>query len=414
MYPRLVAPRIVEALADTPVVLVHGPRQAGKSTLVRQLATSAENAVYVTLDDLTPRRSALADPETFVGGLAGGGGLVVIDEVQLAPDLLRAIKASVDRDRRPGRFLLTGSADVLLLPTVSESLAGRLERHTLWPLAEAEVRGATGDLVAGLFAGDPPRVESELLRGNYLELALRGGFPEVVDRPVGRRRERWFGSYLDTMVERDVRQLGNLHGLIEVPRLLTAFASRTCGLLNYADLGRDLEMERLTVKRYLDLLELAFLVDRLPAWHRNVGKRLRKNPKGLFVDTGLMAHLLGAGATDTATAERHAGALIENFAIMELRKLLVASDVWARGYHYRTEDGAEVDLVLERHGGDVVGIEVKAAAAVSPRDCRGLRSLQAAAGAEFVCGVVLYTGRQTVPLGERLWAVPMAGLWAGG
>lgn len=409
MYPRLVAPRLVEALSDTPVVLLHGPRQAGKSTLVRQLAAGPHPATYVTLDDLAPRRAALADPETFVAGL---GEAAVIDEVQLAPDLFRAIKANVDRDRRPGRFLLTGSADLTLLPTIAESLAGRVERHTLWPLAEAEVRGTSSDLIGRLFAGEPPRIHSDLLRDDYLRLALRGGFPEAVDRAAGRRRSQWFGAYLETIVERDVRQLANIQGLVELPRLLAAFADRATGLLNYADLGRDLAMERTTVKRYLDLLELAFLVLRLPAWHRNVGKRLRRSPKGLFVDTGLMAHLLDIGDAGTPIAERKAGPLLENFAILEVHKLLAAADLVARPYHFRAEAGAAVDLVLERQGGSLVGLEVKAAAAVGCNDFAGLRALRALAGEDFVCGIVLHSGWQTVPFGERLWAVPLSALWS--
>lgn len=408
MYARLVTSRVLEALADTPVVLLHGPRQAGKSTLVRQIAGGDYRATYTTLDDLTPRRAALADPETFVAGL---GERAVIDEVQLAPGLFGAIKANVDRDRRPGRFLLTGSADLMLLPTIAESLAGRVERHTLWPLAQAELQGTANQVLEQLFDGEPPRVESKLLRDDYLRLALCGGFPEAVARPAGRRRSQWFGAYLETMVERDVRQLANIHGALELPRLLTAYADRATGLLNYADLGRVLEMERTTVRRYLELLELTFLVRQLPAWHRNVGKRLRKSPKGLFVDTGLMAHLLDVGEPGSATADRRTGPLLENFAVMEVHKLLAAADVNARAYHYRAEDGAEVDLVLERPGGSLVGLEIKASAAVGPGDFAGLRSLQSLTGDDFRAGAVLHSGRQTVAFGERLWAAPLSVLW---
>ncbi|NUP99150.1 MAG: ATP-binding protein [Armatimonadetes bacterium] len=410
MYPRQTTCRIAEAWADTPVVVLHGPRQAGKTTLVRQFAAE-QAATYVTLDDLVPRRAAVQDPEAFLAGL---GEAAVIDEVQLAPELFRAIKANVDRDRRPGRFLLTGSADLALLPAIAESLAGRVERHILWPLSEAEIQGVFGDPIARLFAAAPPLADCSLVRHDYLELSVRGGFPEAVERSSPRRRGRWFESYLATMIERDLRQLANIHGLLELPRLLRGFAERAAGLLNYADLSRDVGLERTTLTRYLDLLELAFLIDRLPAWHRNASKRLRRSPKGLFVDSGLLAHLLDAGEAASPAAERKAGQLLENFAVMEIRKLLAASEVTARGYHYRTDDGAEVDLVLERPGGSLLGIEIKSAAAVADRDFRGLRSLQEAAGTDFCGGVVLHTGRQAAAFGERLWALPLGNLWSAG
>jgi predicted AAA+ superfamily ATPase len=407
MYPRHILARVTEALADTPVVLLQGARQTGKSTLVAQLIAQHQRASYVTLDNLAALSAAQADPTGFLADL---GTPAAIDEVQLAPGLFRAIKEQVDRDRRPGRYLLTGSADVMLLPAISESLAGRIERITLWPLAESELRGTTGNFVDRLFAGELPRVTSDLTRADLLGLALRGGYPEAVARAAGRRRTGWFESYVDTMLRRDVRQLANIEGLTQMPRLLALLASRATGLLNASAVARDLGMERKTVGRYLDLLELAYLVKRLPAWSRNLGKRLTRAPKLLLTDTGVMGYLLGIEGAGPAL-ERAAGALLENFVGLELHKALAWSATRAGLYHYRTADGAEVDLVLERSDGAVAAVEVKAAASLTAGDFRPLQTLQATLGDDLVAGVILYGGRETVGFGPGLRALPCAALW---
>jgi len=409
MLDRHITDRVLEALADTPVVLLHGPRQCGKSTLVQHIARNHHPARYITLDEVIPRVAAQADPETFIAEL---GGAAVIDEVQLVPELFMAVKASVDRDRRPGRLLLTGSADVTLLPDIAESLAGRVERLTLWPFSQAEIAGLRGNLLDHLFRSSVPHVSSDLTRQDYLELATRGGYPEAVARPAGRRRARWFASYLDTMIQRDVRRLANIEGTVDLPRLLMALADRATGLLNYTDLGRDLGMNRFTVKRYITLLQTAFLIAELPAWHRNVGKRLRKTPKVIFPDSGLLAHLLGADEPSSVTAGRRVGPLVESMVIAEVRKLQTWAEVDAAAFHFRAEDGAEVDLVLEARGGRMVAVEVKAAATLDARDLRGLRHLQELVGDDLVCGVILHAGRETVAFGERLHALPISALWA--
>ena len=409
MHPRRLTPRLLEALADTPVVLLHGPRQCGKSTLVQRLAGGDLGARYVTLDAMVPRAAATHDPETFLREL---GRPAVIDEVQRVPQLFHAIKLAVDTDRRPGQLLLTGSADIALMPAISESLAGRVERLTLWPLAQCELAGTSGNLVDMLFASAPPRTSGLLGRQDYLALAIRGGFPEAVSRAAGRRRGRWFASYLDTMVERDVPQLADIDGVITLPRLLAALADRAGGLVNVADLARDLDMNRLTVKKYTTLLQMAFLTRELPAWHRSVGARLRKAPKIIFPDSGLLAHLLGADDARSAAAERRAGALIENLVVSEVMKLMSWADTEAHAHHLRTEDDVEVDLVLEARDGRLVGIEVKAAASIEARDLRGLRRLQALVGDDLMAGVILHSGSEAVAFGERLYALPISALWS--
>lgn len=406
MVERHILPRALAALSDTPVVLVHGARQTGKSTLVQQIVSDHHPAAYATLDDLATLRAAQEDPPGFLADL---GTPAAIDEVQLAPDLFRAIKAAVDRDRRPGSYLLTGSADVMLLPTISESLAGRIELVKLWPLSQGEILGRDANFVDRLFANELPRVTSSLDRQDLLDLVLRGGYPEVVTR-VERRRTRWFEAYLDTMLQRDVRQLANIAGLTEMPRLLALLATRATGLSNYAALARDLQMERKTVQRYVDLLEIAFLISLLPAWSRNLGKRLTKSPKLLLSDTGLMAYLLGTAGAG-ASLSRSAGALLENFVAMEVRKSLAWSETIAQLYHYRTADGAEVDLVLERGDGQVAAIEVKASVSLGASDFRPLKALHELLGDDLVAGVILYAGRETVGFGRGLRAMPVEVLW---
>lgn len=407
MYPRHILSRVTEALADTPVVLLNGARQTGKSTLVSQIIAEHHQANYVTLDNLAALNAAQMDPPGFLADL---GTPAAIDEVQLAPGLFRAIKEQVDRDRQPGRYLLTGSADVMLLPAVSESLAGRIERITLWPLSEGELRGRGGNFVDRLFAGELPRVTSDLTRADLLALTLRGGYPEAVDRPAGRRRANWLESYVDTMLRRDVRQMANIEGLTQMPRLLALLASRATGLLNESAVARDLGMERKTLGRYIDLLELAYLVKLLPAWSRNLGKRLTKAPKLLLSDTGVMGHLLGIEGAGPAL-DRATGALLENFVGLELHKALAWSATRAGLYHYRTVDGAEVDLVLERSDGAVAAVEVKASASLTARDFRPLQTLQATLGDDLVAGVILYGGRETVGFGAGLRALPFEALW---
>lgn len=397
------------ALEDTPVVLVVGPRQSGKSTLVETVAERRGGATYKTLDTTLTLGLAQDDPADFVA--SAGDGLLIVDEVQRAPELLLEIKASVDRDRRPGRFVLTGSADVLTLPRVSETLAGRMEILRLWPLAQAEIEGRRGGLVESLLTGDLSSVAANVApvdRSDLLERIAAGGFPEAVARR-GERRERWFESYVDTVVQREIRDLANVAGLVELPRLLQMLAARAGGTVNYAALGRDLGLPQTTLKRYAALLEMTFLVKTLHAWYRNLGQRLVKSPKLAIVDSGLMLHQLGAR---DGVPEAAIGPLVENFAAMELVKQADLASRRPSVLHFRTSAGVEVDALLERRDGRVAGIEVKAASTVTQRDLRGLRALEAKLGDDFLCGVVLYAGRDARQLTQRLWALPLSALWA--
>lgn len=407
MYPRHITARLLEAMTDTPVVLLHGARQTGKSTLLRQLA-GERGLGYTSLDEASVLSLAAADPTGFVDGLAGP---TVIDEVQRTPGLFLAIKAAVDRDRRPGRFVLSGSAHVLLLPKLADALVGRVEIVTLWPLSQGELGSVRESFVDWVWQGPPPAVEG-MDRRRLADVLLAGGFPEAVGRAGGRRRAAWFESYLTTLLQRDVRELAQIEGLTELPRLLALLAARTCGLSNLAELSRSSGLAQTTLKRYLALFETTFVLQALPAWSANVSRRLTKSPKLLLSDTGLAAHLLHLGDAEALLAHALLGPLAESFVALELRKQAGWCDTRVGLYHFRTAGGQEVDLLLERQDGAVVGLEVKSSATVGPDDFRGLKLLRDELGERFRAGYVLHPGRQTVPFGERLWAAPLNVLWA--
>lgn len=409
MYPRHLTPLIAEALQDTPVVLLQGARQVGKSTLAKELLESQAEGRYLSLDAPAVRRAAEVDP---VGFVAQAKGLTVLDEIQLAPQLFRAIKAEVDQDRRPGRFLLTGSANVLLLPKLSESLAGRMELITLEGLSQSEIAANSSNLVDRLYDPRPLVLERlDLDRRDVIGKVLGGGFPEALGRGPGRRRSQWFESYLQTLLHRDVRDLSNIEGLTQLPRILELLSVRSSGLLNLSERSRTLGIPLNTLKRYLGLLEALFILTTLPAWNSHLGKRLVKAPKLMLRDTGLMAHLMGVDQDRLKHSPDLLGGLMETFVAGEVRKLVGCSRHRAKLFHYRTLPGQEVDLLLERADGRVVGLEVKASASIQARDFKGLLGLSATLGDAFHRGVVLYTGPEVLPFGPKMWALPVSGLW---
>lgn len=410
MLRRNLTPALLEALADTPVVLVNGARQVGKSTLVQSL--EGHPGRYLTLDDATVLAAASRDPAGF---LAGFDGPLILDEVQRAPELFLAIKAAVDRDRRPGIYLLTGSADVFLLPRIAETLAGRLEVLTLWPFSQGEIEGIQETFVDSLFAAElqPPKVP-RLDRGEVLDRALVGGYPEMLERKAEDRRRAWVASYTATLLQRDVRDLANVEDLTALPRLLSLLAARSTSLLNYSELSRSSGLPASTLKRYFALLEATFLVRPLPAWSANLSKRLVKSPKLLLTDTGLLASVLGLSRDRLEEEPQLASPLLENFVLSEIRKQVTWSNTRPELFHYRTQTGQEVDLLLEDARGRVVGLEVKAAATVQERDVRTLLDLSEMLGNRFVRGVVLCTGDRAVPFSEKVVALPIGALWSRG
>lgn len=412
MHRRAAIGKVLIALRDTRVVLLHGARQTGKTILAKQVC-EAEGASrrYLTLDDAAVRGNAAADPQGFIDGLPAR---VVIDEVQRVPELFLAIKMAVDRDPTPGRFLLTGSANAMLLPRVGDSLAGRIEVRELWPLSQGEIEGREDGFVDAVFAEGPlakREMRTETSKVSLLERIVRGGFPEPVDRSDGERREEWFRSYISRVLERDVRELANVEGLKEFPRLLSLMASRVGGLMNFADLSRSLSMPQSTLKRYVSLLQATFIVTTSPAWASNLGVRLTKSPKVYLCDTGLASSLLGLSADGLTHNSNAAGGLLENFVALELLKQLGWSRTRASLYHFRTLSGKEVDLVLEDRAGNIVGIEVKWTGSIGPGDFKGLHELREIAGERFKRGVVLYSGEQTLGFGKQFEAAPIEALW---
>ncbi|NOT09200.1 MAG: ATP-binding protein [Gemmatimonadales bacterium] len=406
-HPRHATAPLKTALADTPVVCLLGPRQSGKSSLVRR---AFPGRAYLSFDDANVLAAATADPAGFVAQLSA---TVTLDEVQRAPAILPAIKLSVDRDRRPGRFLLTGSANLLLLPTVGESLAGRMEVVSLHPLTEAEKEGKPGRLLAALLQGSvKPRLGGTSADpGNLRDRILRGGYPEAVRRPQQARVRQWHRSYVDALMERDAREVANLRNLDHLARLLTLLALQTAQLLNVETLARQLAIRRETVQHNFAALERLFLVRTLPAWHSNESRRLIKAPKVHLVDSGLAATLTGVRAEDWITHRERLGHLLESFVVQQLVAQAGWTDPDLHFWHYRDKDQVEVDLVITR-GRETWGIEVKAGATVTGGAGAGLKRLAERCGKAFRGGALLHGGTNSFLLADpRVLAIPMMDLW---
>lgn len=408
---------IIEALGDTPAVLIVGPRQAGKSTIAHSLGIEREAAELRTLDDPAAHASALSDPGSFIRGLSTP---VIIDELQRAPDLLLAIKARIDAvrlaaDDASGMFLLTGSASIWDTLTAPESLAGRVERVRIWPFSQAEIAQHRVNFIDQIFAGRPSAIVTTPGRDAIADAVITGGFPEVQARSE-RRAQRWFAEYLSRVLDRDIRELANVRRPQHLYALLTLCATRSAGILNLdamlADLG---SVKKTTGRRYYELLQRVYLIEELPAWGANLARAAVRSPKLVVCDSGLAAHLIGMSrARFVAGPDTRPGAgnLFETFVLTELLKIREWAKSDPRAYHWRDRSGREVDLILEQRDGSVVAVEVKLGESPSGADFAHLAHFREHLGDRFRCGVVICTSATTTPFGDRLWAVPVSALWS--
>ena len=412
MIRRHITDSIYEALKDSPVILLNGARQTGKSTLVKNLSTTDYSPQYMTFDNAAVLSAATSDPEGFINSF---NGPVIIDEIQRAPELFVAIKSAVDERRDAGRFLLTGSADVLLLPNLLESLTGRMEIFTLWPFSRGEITGKKETFIDDLFKTEFSIYNKGMKKNSdIMDSVLLGSYPEILVRKQRSRRDAWFNSYTTTILQRDVRDIANIEGLSELPRLFQLLSSRSTGLLNYTEISRSSGIPLQTLKRYFTLFEMTFLIQTLPAWSGNLGKQTIKSPKLYLNDSGLMAYLQGIDKKRLRIQPQLKGPLVENFVIMEIRKQITWSNLKPKMFHFRSQTGYEVDIVLEDRTGELVGVEVKSSSTVTNKDFKGLKKLHELTGKKFNRGVVLYMGKEYVPFGNNLYAVPMNALWTEG
>jgi uncharacterized protein len=407
LYPRYLQPRVIEALADSPVVLIHGPRQCGKTTLARQIG-DLEGFTYLSFDDDVQRAAAQTDPVGYVADLPER---VILDEVQRVPELFTSLKVAVDARRKPGRFILTGSANVLLVPKLADSLAGRMEILRLHPLSQVEISGGTPDFLLALFGSAFKAGASGRRQGRMLaERVAAGGYPAALARAAERRRTAWYRDYANTLIQRDVLDLARISALDALPRLLALAAGQTACLVNVSELAAPFQISRQTIREYVTLLSRIFLLEELPPWHNNRLSRLIKTPKLHLGDTGLACSLLGLDTEILWKDRTLFGRILETFVFQELRRQGGWHEESVSFSHFRDKDKVEVDVVVES-AGRLAGIEVKAAATVTGDDFKGLRKLQDAAQKSFAAGVVLYDGDAVVPFGNKLYAVPISRLW---
>ncbi len=413
--PRKLVDNILFSLKHNPVVFVNGPRQAGKSTLVKKLLQDDFPAEYVSFDNITQMSAASESPHSF---LSSKKSPLIIDEVQLVPEIFRALKMVVDdirledKESSNGRFLLTGSANIMALPGLSDSLVGRMSVKTLYPFAGFEVMGGSGLFVEKIFDDDFASLKAgKTDKVDINEVIAKATFPEVSGKHYKVRSE-WFEDYLTTILQRDVRSLAEIEKISALPALLRIMASRAGGLLNYADMARDAGLNQVTAKNYINVLKALFLFFDVLPWYKNIGKRLVKSPKGYMTDSLLLCHLLGLRLEEILEKKPMLyGHVIENFVATELTKLLAYGDTRAKLHHFRTSDDKEVDFVLEGADGSIIAIEVKSSDMVEGKDFRQIKLLESLSPKDFLRGIVLYRGDDIVPFGENLYAVPLSALW---
>jgi len=399
---------LIEAIESSPVTLVHGPRQCGKTTLCKDVG-EALGYTYFTFDIEEVRMAAQKDPNLF---LRNCSERTILDEIQRVPQLCRNLKIAVDRNRKAGMFLLTGSANVLMMPELTDALVGRMETLRLHPFSQQEIeQDHSKPFLERLFSGDFPTCTTEVLSKNLAQRIVIGGYPSALNQSSERKRSSWHKNYIENIISKDILDLSKIQSIEVLPKLLQSVINLTGQLFNISEIGSKLQMNRNTTRDYLTLLEYQFLIQRLPAWFTNRLKRLIKTPKIHFGDTGLACALLNLNANNLLKQPHLLGQLVETFVFQELKRQSSSSDQLYSFYHFRDRDGVEVDFVIERGAFEIAGIEVKAGATIQPSDFSGLRKIQATYPDKFTCGAVLYDGEVCASYGNNLFLVPIRMLW---
>jgi len=406
LYPRFIKPQLKDALKDTPVILLHGPRQSGKTTLALDVGSNKYN--YITFDDEAELAAAKRDPKGYIEDLPP---YCILDEIQRVPEIFPSIKLVVDRDRYPGRFLLTGSANILAIPRLSESLAGRMEIINLRPLAQTEIEGVNSLFLQNIFNGKIKANFKKRLGDQLFDRLVAGGFPEPLTRDNQKRRRAWYNNYLNVMVQKDITEFSNIQYGEEIPTLLKRLANNTANLVNVAELNKGLSFDAKTAKKYIHILTQLFLVDALPPWYTNRNKRLIKTPKIHLCDTGLLCALSALSKKHLIKDRATTGHVVESFIYNELIKQADWHDDDLQFFHYKDRDANEVDIVIQNDAGELIGIEVKLAASVNDSDFKGLRLFQKQHPTRFLGGYILYDGERTLPYGNGFKAIPIQALW---
>lgn len=408
MFERFIKNKIFNALEDTPVVYIMGPRQSGKTTIVNDIID--DNWKYVSFDDSAQLNIAKADPVGFIRELSKNHP-VVLDEVQRLPEIFVSIKQAVDENRTPGKFILTGSANALLLPTLSDSLAGRMEMLKLTALSECEILATQPTFLAKILKNEAPSANQIRVKEHLIDRIVTGCFPEPVQRSNEERIQAWYDNYLLSLIQKDIKDIGHIEHHGEMAKLLSILCLYSANLINYTQLGGKLELHRATAKKYTALLEQLFLIENLPAWHTNLSKRLIKTPKLHITDTGIICSARGLTTQIIKQKPDLLGALTETFVYNELKKQANFINAKLDFYHYRDKSGHEVDIILENNFNEIIGIKVKAAASINHKDFQGLIQLKEMVGDQFKIGILLYDGDHTSAFGDRLFAVPIGALW---
>ncbi len=408
MIPRHLTPLIHESVENSPVTLIHGPRQSGKTTLVKNFG-EIYGYSYHTFDDQETRLIAKKDPKGFISDCSP---LTIIDEIQRVPELFLTLKQSVDINRKPGRFIVTGSANLILIPELADALVGRMELLRLHPLSQQELEQTKyTPFLEKLFKGEFKLEKCQRLGSNLRDRIVGGGYAPALARPANHIRSNWYHNYLDSIILRDVLNLSKIQSVEILPLLLTAVVNLTAQLFNVSALSQKLQMNRNTLSDYLTLIQHQFLIERLPPWHTNRMKRLIKTPKIHFGDTGLACSLIGANASGLQSNPNLLGQLVESFVFQELRRQASASVERYQFYHFRDRDGIEVDMIIERGAFELVGIEVKSGATIFDSDFKGLRKIKSAHPDKFKFGAVLYDGETCASYGDNMFIIPIRKLW---